>query len=298
MPEQSNHTEKNRKRVKKITEAVLSLPVLPTITSKILEVVDNPRSSAGDLANLVAKDQVLTAKVLKMANSPFYGLPQRVYTVKQAVVLMGFDSLKEISLSLSIFNIFKNEKSSPYFNITEFWKHSIGVGLGTQLIAKKVHYRDTGMAFTAGLLHDLGKLVLNHYLPHEFNQVQDLVNEKGMSLKEAELLVWGVEHGQVGAWLGERWRLPSLLTETMQYHHQPLKSEKEKGLCVLLYLADALVAKSGLGKRGTNNKGSLSEEVKENLLYQFNIDDAQIEKFEEELLFEFQTKASDLVSEI
>src|SRR3954466_7790660 len=173
------------KRVKRITDSLISLPTLPTVIAKMLELVDNPKTSASSLSNLIMRDQVLTAKILKMANSSFYAFPRQIATVKLALVVLGFENVKEMALSLSVFNSFKGE-NNKYFDTSMFWQHSISVGASTRMLARETCYRLAGEAFVAGLLHDIGKVVLNQYLPHEFAQIQTLIFESDMPCDEAE----------------------------------------------------------------------------------------------------------------
>ncbi|MBF0431601.1 MAG: HDOD domain-containing protein [Fibrobacteria bacterium] len=288
----------NSDRIKKITDAVLSLPVLPTVTAKLLELVDNPKTSANALSNLVSKDQVLTAKILKIANSAFYGFSREIPTVQRAVVVLGFNSLREISLSMSVFNAFKGDLNNKYFNVSEFWRHSIAVGLGARLLALNVSYENVAVAFTAGLLHDLGKMVLNQYLPYDFLKIQDKVFEEGMSLKEAEIEVLGVEHSRVGAWLAGRWKLPDRLVEAILYHHDPLESEGECPICLLVHIADYLAFKCHLGSSGRKSHPGLSEEFLDIIENRFGLTEEVLSRLETELKCDFEVKASNLLSEV
>src|SRR6185295_7476712 len=174
------------KRVKRITDSLISLPTLPTVIAKMLELVDNPKTSASSLANLISRDQVLTAKILKLANSSFYAFPRQIATVKLALVVLGFENVKEMALSLSVLNSFKGE-NNKYFDTSLFWQHSIAVGAATRMLARETCYRLAGEAFVAGLLHDIGKIVLNQYLPKEFGQIQGLIWDEGLTTREAEL---------------------------------------------------------------------------------------------------------------
>lgn len=297
-PTLANESNQKSERIKKITDAVLSLPVLPTITAKILELVDNPNTSANVLSNLVSKDQVLTAKILKIANSAFYGFPGEIPTVKRAVVVLGFNSLREISLSMSIFNAFKNEQNNRFFNVSDFWRHSIAVGLGTRFLAIRTSDENMPVAFTAGLLHDLGKVVLNQYLPYEFLQAQNLVYGQDIPLAMAERQIFGVEHAQVGAWLAGRWKLPVKLVQAIQFHHTPFESENELDLCLLIHLADHLAIRMRLGASGNNDKHELSPEVLEHLENRYGFNETELDGLGDEIKGEFDVKASNLLSEV
>jgi putative nucleotidyltransferase with HDIG domain len=238
------------KRVRKITDSIISLPTLPTIIAKMLELVDNPKTSAGALSGIIMQDQVLTAKILKMANSSFYAFPRQIATVKLALVVLGFENVKEMALSLSVLNSFKGE-NNKYFDTSQFWQHSISVGACTRMLARETCYRLVGEAFVAGLLHDIGKIVLNQYLPKEFSEIQTRIWEHGQTTEEAERAVLGVTHAEVGSWLAERWNLPEILVEAIRWHAHPEECPRNPELALLVYLGDYLSAKCALGKSGS-----------------------------------------------
>jgi putative nucleotidyltransferase with HDIG domain len=238
------------KRVKRITDSLISLPTLPTVVAKMLELVDNPKTSASSLANLIGRDQVLTAKILKLANSSFYAFPRQIATVKLALVVLGFESVKEMALSFSVLSSFKGE-NNKHFDTSLFWQHSVSVGACTRMLARETCYRLAGEAFVAGLLHDIGKVVLNQYLPKEFGEIQTRIFEGGQACEEAEKAVIGATHAEVGAWLAERWNLPVSLVEAIRWHQRPEQCPRNAELPLLVYLGDYLSAKCGLGKSGS-----------------------------------------------
>lgn len=283
-------------RVRRITDAVLSLPVLPTVTSKILQVVDHPKANAGMLADLVSRDQVLTAKVLKMANSSFYGFSREIGTVRQAVVLLGFNTLRDLSLSSSVFNLFRGQQNNPHFNVSEFWKHSTGVGLASRMLAERFHIGDASFAFTAGLLHDLGKVVFNQYMPMEYLQVMKKVFADGEELCMAEMDVLGASHDQVGAWLARRWKLPESLEVVMANHHHPEKAKDSAPICMLVQLADYITC---LNKVGTNGRRDLPPLEAETMLWlesQLSLKEGEFENLARDLQIEYDTRAGDFFS--
>jgi putative nucleotidyltransferase with HDIG domain len=248
------------KRVRRITDSIISLPTLPTIIAKMLELVDNPKTSAGSLSGIIMQDQVLTAKILKMANSSFYAFPRQIATVKLALVVLGFETVKEMALSLSVLNSFKGE-NNKYFDTSLFWQHSIAVGAATRMLARECCYRLAGEAFVAGLLHDIGKIVLNQYLPKEFAEIQARIWERNESSEAAELAVIGVTHAEVGAWLAERWNLPEILVEGIRHHAHPEECPRNAELALLVYLGDYLAARCNLGKSGSPGLSALPPKV-------------------------------------
>lgn len=239
-------------RIKRITESIIGLPTLPTIVSKMIELVDNPRTSAASLARLISSDQTLTARILKLANSAYYGFPKEISTVNMAVVVLGFNTVKDMGLSLSVFDAFKNQENSSGFDFARFWEHSIGCGVASRMLARSYMYRNASEAFVAGLLHDIGKIILNQYFHYEFIEIMDLVAQ-GESLDQAEESIIGTSHAQIGSWLAEKWNLPEIISKTILYHHTPWASDDNKVFIGTITLADYLCHLSSIGSSGRNS---------------------------------------------
>ncbi len=240
----------NPYRIKQITEKIMGLPTLPTVVSKMIELVDNPKTSAASLANLISTDQALTARILKLANSAYYGFSREIYTVNMAIVVMGFNAVKEMGLSLSVFDVFKDLSTIRHFDVTQYWQHSIGCGVAAKMMARRYQYRIAGEAFVAGLLHDIGKIVVNQYLPKEFVEIMNRVADSNESLDDAETAVLGTQHGQIGSWLVDRWRLPVIISESIRHHHTPWEARKNPLLVAIVNTANYLVHIAGVGNSG------------------------------------------------
>jgi len=286
------------KRVKRITDSLISLPTLPTVVAKMLELVDNPKTSASSLANLISRDQVLTAKILKLANSSFYAFPRQIATVKLALVVLGFESVKEMALSFSVLSSFKGE-NNKHFDTSLFWQHSVSVGACTRMLARETCYRLAGEAFVAGLLHDIGKVVLNQYLPKEFAEIQTRVFEGGAGVEDCEAIekaVIGASHAEVGAWLAERWNLPVPLVEAIRWHQHPEQCPRLAELPLLVYLGDYLSAKCGLGKSGSPGIATLPEPIAEMARNILGLTPEALEGFRAGLYAEYD-KASSFMAE-
>lgn len=204
--------------IRKKLDTIRQLPSVPHILSEVLSAVDNLSMSAKSLASLIEKDQSLTARVLTVANSPYYGFSRRVSTVDLAIVVMGMNSIKEIVLSL-ILKRFLRTIRKDIFNISEFWDYSVFCGSCSRLIAKKLDYRITGEAFVAGLMHDIGYLILVEYLSKEFLEIKDIQAHKNCSLFAAEFEVMESTHCDLGSWLAEKWNLPEQLCNVIKNHH-------------------------------------------------------------------------------
>jgi putative nucleotidyltransferase with HDIG domain len=223
--------------IKEKVQTIIQLPALPTIAMEVVELVDNPKTSASRLGKLISTDQALTAKVLKIANSPFYGFPRRISTIDFAIIVLGYDALKEIVISISLVSSLQ-KKSDAVFDAKGFWDHSITSGVIARRLARDLGYRVSGEVFVGGLLHDMGISVLHRYFRNEYKRIVEILQETDLNAIEAEESVLGVTHAEVGGWLAERWNLPDHLVEAIRFHHSPSRADKNKDLVALIHCAD------------------------------------------------------------
>lgn len=242
--------DQRQQRLKKITQSIIGLPTLPTVITQMIGLIDNPKTSARDVARLIATDQALTAKILKLANSAFYGFPRKIATVNHAVVVLGFETVKSLGLSVSVLERFAGGGPETSFDRQRFWEHSIACGVAAQLLGSRLRYRVQGEAFAAGILHDIGKLILSQYFPEEFTRVMAMVREENLYIGKAEEAVLGVTHAEIGCWLAEKWNLPRQLVDTIAFHHTPGRMERGAQLPSLVHLADFLARKERIGDGG------------------------------------------------
>jgi HD-like signal output (HDOD) protein len=223
-------------------KTIINLPALPSIAMEIVEMVDNPRTSASQLGRVISSDQALTAKVLKIANSPFYGFPKKISTIDFAIIVLGFDALKEIVISLSLVSSLQ-KKSDAYFDSKIFWDHAISTGVIARKIARDLGYRVSGEVFVGGLLHDVGVSVIHRYFNGEFRRIVGIARESDLTFAEAEESVLGVTHAEIGSWLAERWNLPDHLAEAILCHNTPSKAEMNPELVSIIHCADNMAAR-------------------------------------------------------
>lgn len=249
----------SREEIRRITKSIINLPTLPTVVAKMLEMLDNPRTSAAQVGRLISSDQVLTAKVLKLANSAFYAFPQPISTVNLAIVVLGFDVVKNLVIGISVIESFSKEVDE-YFDVMRFWEHSIGCGVAARMLARMHGYHVSGEAFTAGLLHDIGKLVMREHLKAEFVEVLGKVRQ-GKSFLEAEKELLGVTHAEIGNWLAERWNFPAVLQEAILHHHDPARARREPRLAAIVHFADLICKHGKVGFGGDDVKPPLDEAV-------------------------------------
>ncbi|NDY42198.1 HDOD domain-containing protein [Dissulfurirhabdus thermomarina] len=222
---------------------VQSLPTLPPIVSKLNRMVEDEEVTAEQLGRVIEKDQVLTSKLLKMVNSSFFGFPQRISTVSNAIVLLGFNVIKTLIVTSSIFEVMQESDVG-------LWEHSLGCATAAGILARRRGVKNPEEISTAGLIHDLGKIVVRSELPEDYARVQDLVAARQVAMREAELEVLGVGHGEIGGWLARQWNLPDRLVRPIEAHHHPETAGEFRELAAIVHFADILVRAVGFGFGG------------------------------------------------
>jgi putative nucleotidyltransferase with HDIG domain len=257
--------------LKEKVQNIIQLPALPTIAVEVASLIDNPNTSVSKLTQVISADQVLTAKVLKIANSPFYGFQRKISTLDFAIMVLGFDSLKEILISISLISSFK-KKQDKYFNSKEFWEHSLATGIAARTLARQLGYRISGESFVAGLIHDIGILVTHQYFHDDYEQIVDAVTGGKSTFQDMEETVLFATHGDIGAWLAERWNLPDQLIEAIKFHHKPALAERNPQLTALIHFVDYLCHKLEIGALSYEKVESFDPQALEIL----NISEAEI----------------------
>ncbi len=230
-----------------LKEKLVSIRDLPTFPSTALEVMrlaSDADNSAAELSRIISKDPPLAVRILKVANSPYYGFARKISTIEWAIVALGFETLRETVLSLTLIDLFRGA-GLKYFDPRLFWRHAEDTASASRAIAKETRYRLPGEAYTAGLLHDIGTLVLYKYFGEDFEEIQRLIHEENVQQSQAELAVIGASHGEVGAWLANRWSFPPYFVEAIRYHHTPAYAEVNPTLISIVHIADQLACVSG-----------------------------------------------------
>jgi len=233
---------------RELLEGVTALPVLPHVFTLVLERLEDKRTSAKDLEKLIRRDQSLCSRVLAAANSAYYGFSRQVTTVQRATLVLGFDELRRICLGAGLGDFFSALGLKDDNEAAGLWLHSLAVAEAARLMADSLTGGQQEDAFTAGLLHDLGKVVLAARLPRAYATVRELMRRRGLSWVAAEELL-GLDHQDLGLYLAEHWGLPPMLGEVMARHHQPLRELSYWPLVAVVHLADSLAhrVEGGLG---------------------------------------------------
>ncbi len=248
-------------RLRRVVDRIQGLPTLPAMLSSINKLMVNPRTSAKEIAQLISSDPAITSKVLRVVNSSFYGFPNRISTVTHAIVILGFNTIRSIVLSTSIFDALRKTQPAHGFDRAAFWRHSIGAGACSRVLARRLGFTALEEFFIAGLLHDVGKIALDSYLPEDFAKVVSRVKEADCTMLEAEEAVLGVSHADIGGWLLQRWSLSQGLVDAVSRHHTPALAGENLKSAAIVHVGDILSRALQIGSGGDRRMPTLSDEA-------------------------------------
>lgn len=248
-------------RLRAIVGRVEDLPTLPRTVLRITEIINNPKSSARDLAGVINDDQVLTARLLRLVNSSFYGFPQRIATVSFAIVLLGFDAIRNLLLTTSIFDLFNGTGRELQVEREKLWDHSLGCAVAAKIIGEHLHFEKVEELFVCGLLHDLGKIVEMAYLQDDYARVRAQVKANDDSILRAEEETMGCNHAHIGHLLAERWNLPAPVPEVILHHHTPELAGEFKREAASVHLADIFCRALEIGSGGDQRIPALNPQA-------------------------------------
>lgn len=231
-----------------ILRRVGDIPPLPVVATKVLEMANDPDLNVDDLVSVIEKDQGLTAKILRVSNSAFFGLSRRIVTVKEAVVALGLNNIRNQVITLSAQSLMEGGAEGYALEAGGLWEHSLGTALCAEQLVNVLSLKPIGgEVFVGGLLHDIGKSVLSYYVAARFQRILKLVDEQGKAFVEAEAEELGLDHAEIGARVALRWNLPETLVDMIGDHHRPnLASRSATHVCVV-HIADAIISMLGIG---------------------------------------------------
>lgn len=233
--------------LQEIINRVEDVPALPHTIVRIIQLTEDVNSTVHDIEKTVLEDQSLTTRILRMANSAYYGYPRRISTISEATVLLGFQTVKSIAFNASLSNILDKELPGYALEKRALLRQSQSCAMLSRYIAKVVRFPKFENAYVAGLLRDIGKVILNYYLTEQYQEIIQRVNMRNETFLEAEAAVLGFNHAQVGAKIAEKWNLPKELVEAIEYHHSPEKATVNPQMTAIVHLADAIVMMMGIG---------------------------------------------------
>lgn len=215
------------------------LPTIPVVLNQIMHLTSDDDSSINDLMKVLAQDQALTARILKVANSSYYSLPEKATTIRRAITILGMEQVRNLSVGSSFIHRFSPKNQHNDFDLNGFWAHATAVGVFAELIAHKFPPVPPGDAFTAGILHDIGKMVLLIYFEEEFGLIIKQVEEKRLDFFEAEKSTLNISHDGIAGILLSHWNIPETLVEAVTHHHQPNKAPASfQNLAGVIHLAN------------------------------------------------------------
>mgnify|MGYP001171539848 FL=1 len=233
-------------------ELVLRAPNLgspPLVYRRLMAIIDDPRSGPDDVAGVISQDTALTIKLLKLVNSALFSFGRRIDTVSQAVEAVGTNRVRDLALATSVTSFFR-DVPPELIHAADFWRHSLACGVGARAIATHLRARDVERFFVAGMLHDVGRLVLYTTAPPEACAIHEHARSREIPLYEAERELMGFDHGTVGGALMEHWNMPSSLTEAVALHHRPDAANLFRLEAVTVHAADIVANSLGLGRSG------------------------------------------------
>ena len=245
-------------QAKKIASVVKSFPGMPGTALKLLAMIDDPAMRVSQIEKILRQDPGLTANVLRLANSAYFGIPSKVGSIRQAVILLGLKRLIQMVIAACVSAIM--DKPVPGYDLPpgELWRHSIAVSVAAEGLVKELKVDAGEEIFTAALLHDVGKLVLGEFVKDEFQQIETAVSE-GIAFETAETIVLGTNHADTGAHILTNWSLPDEIVNTVQWHHAPEKAQQTSTMLDIVHVANfmSMMIGVGIGRDGLQHQPSV-----------------------------------------
>ncbi|SYZ74385.1 putative HDIG domain protein [Candidatus Zixiibacteriota bacterium] len=235
------------KTKEKIISGISSFPTLPVMVNRLLAVLGDPESAAKEISRIIQIDPALTANVLKAANSSFLGFNRPVTSLAEATFRLGTKWIYQIALSSLIYSNLK--KPAPGYDLSSegLWRHSTAVAIMSESLCTLSGIRDAGTIYTAGLLHDIGKIAMSEFVAGKFDEIQELVNQRKLTFEEAELEILGIDHSEVGAIISEHWHFPELIVNSIRWHHNPDSAPQIDPSLDIVHVADSVCLMEGFG---------------------------------------------------
>lgn len=233
-----------------LLKGIVQVSSLPTIYTKINEAVNNPQSSMKDISNIITDDPGLTSRILQLVNSAFYGYPSKIETVGRALFIVGTQQIRDIALATSIMSLFEG-MPEDLVSMESFWRHSVACGIAAKILATYRRCEMNGERFfAAGIIHDLGRLILYKNLPEKAKGMILQAKSSGELLYSVEKASMGFDHSDLGRVLVQYWNLPPSLEEVVAYHHSPRDARRYPIETAVVHIADIIVHAMQLGSSG------------------------------------------------
>jgi len=227
-------------KILKRLDLIEDLPTLPAVAMEVNKMLLNYDTTINELSDTIEKDQAMVSKILKLVNSSFFGLRGKISTISHAIVVLGFNTIRNAVVSISIIDAFSIKESLDGFDITDFWKHSLSVAITSKYLAEKTGIHSSDDCFVGGLLHDMGKIVLLQHFKDLFQKVWLAVKGNNLSFYEAEKSQIPIDHAQIGGYLARKWQLPAALVDAIQYHHSVKSDADDQNLSMIIHAANII----------------------------------------------------------
>jgi putative nucleotidyltransferase with HDIG domain len=261
--------------IEDIISAIDTLTPIPPVAAQIMALAEDENSSMSDISDLIVHDPSITASLLKICNSAFFGLARKVESVRDAITLLGLDQIVELVLLNSTAENFKDEPDGYGLGEGELWHHAVlSAHVAKMLAENHGAARKKHLIFTAALLKDIGKLIMGRYVAFSFEKINILVGSKGYSFNEAEKEVIGMNHEEIGALLGEKWRFGKKLVYIIRNHHMSEEACRDDAETALVYLADIVCMMIGFG----TGVDGLAYRFYSDVLKRMNLNDNDLQK--------------------
>jgi HD-like signal output (HDOD) protein len=250
-------------------EKVDNLPTIPAIVTRLLRIIDDPETSARELTSILEKDQVLSSKILKVANSAFYSPRADIGTLKKATMILGFNMIRKITVTTGIIDaVTISKSSSEHFDLKGFWGHSIAVAIIAGELGRQFGFPENDKLYFSGLLHDMGILMSLIVMPDYFSSILEQMETENINLIEAEEKRGGFTHTHVGKWICSKWKMPDWITHAAEMHHDPvcardsiLFNDLLARAINIIYFADVIVNLKGIGKAGSLHPSETADPI-------------------------------------
>jgi len=237
----------NMKEIEKIIKDIDRLKPVSCIGDKIMEIISNPDSSFAELVGIVKYDQGMTANLLRICNSAYFGLAKEITSVKQAVAYLGINKVASLIMMGNSADNFKEAQAGYDLTEGELWKYSVSSALMAQDLAEKRHLSNISLIFTAALLKDIGKVILNTYVKDSFEAINKAVQDNGLTFLDAEKEVIGIDHAELGARVAEQWNFSPVMVNIIRNHHHPENVLPDDLSIPIIYMADCICMMMGMG---------------------------------------------------
>ncbi len=261
--------------VQQMVKKVTTIATLPEVTTRIIKTVEDPKSSAMQLHQIISHDPALVTRILKVVNSAFYGLPGQIGSIERAIVLLGLNAVKNIAVAASLGQLFRGVKLCEDFTAKDLWTHCVAVGVTARELARQLKLPIADEAFLAGMIHDIGIMVSLQTSPEQLKQVCERAKTSTTEFCTIEREVMGVDHQQLGMALAETWKFPRPCQLVAGYHHQPTQlADGNRTLVTLVHIADVLCAQEGQGF----NLTAIHQPLDQALVQATGLDAASVER--------------------